>query len=90
MTDKELRKLRRQDLLEILVSQEREIQRLQQELDAAREALDQRHILLAQAGSIAEAALQLNGVFAAAQQAADQYLESIQALAVQQTDGGRG
>ena len=39
-----------------------------------------REIKLSQAGSIAEAALQLNGVFEAAQEAAKQYLENIERL----------
>ena len=37
--------------------------------------------MLSQAGNIAEAALALNGVFEAAQKAADQYLENIQMMA---------
>lgn len=80
MTEKELRKLSRRDLLEMLLAQTKEVERLKKELDAANEALRSREILLANAGSIAEAALQLNGVFEAAQKAADQYLENIKNL----------
>lgn len=76
MTDKELRKLSRRDLLELLLAQSREQDALKQELAKAREELAKRQICLEQAGSIAEAALRLNGVFEAAQAAADQYLES--------------
>lgn len=47
------------------------------ELRAEREKLN---VELSEAGSIAEAALKLNGVFEAAQKAADQYLKSIQTL----------
>lgn len=83
MTDKELRKLRRIDLLEILVAQGREIEMLKAELKKAMEALDDRRILIYQCGSIAEAAMKINQVFEAAQAAADQYLESIMAI-----DGG--
>ncbi len=39
-----------------------------------------RRIRLREAGSVAEAALRLNGVFEAAQKAADQYLENIERM----------
>lgn len=80
MTEKELRRLSRADLLELLVAQSKENQALQDQLRQAREALQQRTIELEQAGSIAEAALRLNGVFEDAQKAADQYLENIRAM----------
>lgn len=77
MTDKELRKLTRAELLELLLVQSKEIDRLNAELDQLQAQVNQREIALAHAGSIAEAALQLNGIFEAAQAAADQYLENI-------------
>ncbi len=77
MTDKELRKLTRGELLELLLVQSKEIDRLNAELEQLQEQVQQREIKLAHAGSIAEAALQLNGVFEAAQAAADQYLQAI-------------
>ncbi len=126
MTDKELRKLRRQDLLQLLLAQGKETAALQaafeeqgkkqQELQEAngrliaklndkdelieklKQRLDQkdatihelkvemekwrsnRSIELKEAGSIAMAALKLNGVFDAAQRAADQYLFNIKQM----------
>lgn len=77
MTDKELKRLSRAELLELLIGQMRENQRLEEELAAANAALQDRTIVIEQAGSIAEAALQLNGVFAAAEAAAAQYLENV-------------
>ena len=77
MTDKELRKLTRAELLELLLVQTREIDRLNSQLDAVQTELQERKIALTQAGNIAEAALQLNRVFEAAQAAADQYLENV-------------
>lgn len=77
MTDKELRKLTRTELLELLLVQSKEIDKLNAELEQLQIKMQQREINLAHAGSIAEAALQLNGVFEAAQAAADQYLASI-------------
>ena len=77
MTDKELRKLTRGELLELLLVQSKEIDRLNGALEQLQEQVQQREIKLAQVGNIAEAALQLNGVFEAAQAAADQYLQTI-------------
>ena len=77
MTDQELRKLSRKDLLELLLAQSRERDALRAELEQARAALGDRQLRLEQAGSIAEAALQVNGVFEAAQAAAQQYLDNI-------------
>ena len=84
MTDYELRKLKREDLLELLIAQSRENEALRAKLDQASKELSSRRIALEQAGSIAEAALQLNGVFEAAQNAAAQYLENIQRLSGEQ------
>ena len=77
MTDEELRKLKRADLLELLVAQGKENEALQEKLRQAEAALWDRQIQLDEAGNIAEAALRLSGVFEAAQKASDQYLESI-------------
>ena len=80
MTDKELRKLRRVELLELLVDQAAEMEDLRRQLEEAREALAERELHIKESGSMAEAALRLNGVFEAADQAAQQYLRSIEAL----------
>lgn len=81
MTDKELRKLRRVELLELLVDQAAEMEELRRQLDQANEALAQRKIQLEEAGSIAEAALRLNGVFETADKAAKEYLDSAREMA---------
>lgn len=73
MTDKELRRLRRDDLLQILIRQQRQIDELTEKLKQAEAELEKREIAMKDAGSVAEAALRLNGVFEAAQAAADQY-----------------
>lgn len=77
MTDKELKRLSRSELLEMLIQQSKELERLRKQLDAAESALQNREIAIINAGSIAEAALQLNGVFTAAQDACQQYMENI-------------
>lgn len=77
MTDKELKRLSRGELLEMLIQQSKELELLRKQLDAAQTALQNREITITNAGSIAEAALQLNGVFTAAQDACQQYMENI-------------
>lgn len=84
MTDKELKRLSRSELLEMLIAQASENEKLKQELADARAALQDRTIAIDQAGSIAEASLQLSGVFEAAQAAAEQYLVNIQRMNDQQ------
>lgn len=81
MTDKQLRKLKRSELLELMIAQEKEIIALQEKLDEANARLAEREIALEEAGSIAEASLRLNHVFEAAQAAANQYLKSVKAMA---------
>lgn len=78
MRDKELRHLSRSEMLEMLIAQSREMASLKEQLNRAEEQLRDRQILIENAGSIAEASLQLNGVFEAAQNAAAQYLENMQ------------
>lgn len=77
MTDREVRKLSRVDLLEILLTQSKEIDRLKAEIEELNERLDDRDIVMSSSGSIAEASLKINGVFEAAQKAADQYVSSV-------------
>ena len=72
-----LKKLSRQDLMEMLIESERHVQQLEKELEETRKQLEDRKIQIEKAGSIAEAALKLNGIFEAAQAAADQYLENL-------------
>lgn len=86
MTEKELRKLGRGDLLNLLLEQSRENQRLREQLQAAQDALADKTICLDRAGSIAEASLQLNGVFQAAEQACQQYTENITRLSQHQQE----
>lgn len=80
MTDKELRRLSRSELIDIIY----ELQKQNQQKDAAcqelQKKLEEKTLTLSNVGSIAEAALQLNDVFQAAQAAADQYVLSVEAM----------
>lgn len=112
MTDKELHKLSRRDILQLMLTQgkdaeewKRQLEERDEELrvmtenyERLRKRLDQkdeqirglketleeerqsRKIELEEAGSIAEAALRLNGIFNTAQKAAEQYLYNIKLL----------
>lgn len=86
MTDKELRRLSRMELIQLLLEQTRETERVQKELEEAKAALSDRKIALQKVGSIAEASLKLNGVMEAAQKAADQFLESTRAEYVRRAE----
>lgn len=112
MTDKELHKLSRREILQIMLTQGKETEEWRRQLDEREEELrvmtenyerlkkrldlkdeqikelkatlakerEDRRIELEEAGSIAEAALRLNGIFNAAQKAAEQYLYNIKLL----------
>lgn len=86
MTDSELKKLSRKELLEMLISQSKELQSLQEKLTAAEAALQKKEIIINEAGSIAEAALQLSGIFDAAQEACQQYTDNIIQLSQRQEE----
>ena len=84
MTERELRKLSRIDLLQLLLKEIKDNEKLRKERKVLQEALDNKEIRIQEAGSIAEAALQLNGIFEAAEQAAAQYLENMRNLTEEQ------
>jgi CRISPR/Cas system CSM-associated protein Csm2 small subunit len=80
MIDKELRKLNRLELLEMLVEQSKQIDELRMRLDIAEKKLADRDLKMKEAGSIAEAALKLNDVFEAADAAGKQYVDALKKL----------
>ena len=84
MTGKELRKLGRPQLLELLVAQAKEMEELKGQLAEAEAKLEKRAIAIDEAGSIAEASLALSGIFEAAEAAAAQYMENIKELSGRQ------
>jgi len=78
MTDKDLKRLNRQEVLQILLDTLRENEALQQKLAKVTEQYEQKEIAVSNCGSMAEASLMINDVFAAADKAAEQYLYNIQ------------
>lgn len=77
MTKKELKRLSRVELIEMLILQTRREERLQAELDVANAELVRRQKAYDESGDLAEAALKLSGVFEAAQRAAELYLDGV-------------
>lgn len=71
--------MRRTELIEIIYALKQSETALEAQKAALEAQLAERTLRLEQAGSIAEAALSLNHVFEAAQQAADDYLVSAEA-----------
>lgn len=86
MTDKELKKLRRRDLLELLINQTESNEQLQSQYDTMNMKLQSREIPLAEAGSLEQTVAQVNEVFRRADQIAEQYLENTRELTERQTD----
>lgn len=80
MTDRELRRLSRSELLEMMISLTEENEKLKLRLEQVEAQLQDRRIMIDKAGSIAEAALRLNNVFEAAERAAQQYLENVRRM----------
>ena len=76
MTEKELKKLNRYQLLELLIIQTERADKLQTALEEAEQRLNDQEINISTLGSIADASLHLKGVFGAAQDAADMYINA--------------
>jgi len=95
MTEKDLKKLNRKQVLELLLRQTERADLLEAKLEEAENKLCDRALAEAEAGSLAEASLRLNGVFEAAEAAASQYLENVKKFsgegkALTENDGSCG
>lgn len=77
MTQKELKKLSRADLIEMLIELETQLDTTRAPLAQTQQALDSRAISLPKCGSIASASLLLNNLFQNAHLAAIQYVENV-------------
>ena len=73
---KKLRKLRRIDLLELLLNERRENEALKEKIEELEEIIAAQDIEFQNAGTLAEAALKLNKIFADADAAAAAYLRN--------------
>lgn len=75
--DKPLSKLKRKELLEIMLAQGREIDRLREQNAELEAKLASREIDFSEIGSLAQASLEITGIFKDAEEAAVTYLENI-------------
>lgn len=86
MTRKEMKRLRRDELLEMLIEQTKRGDALEEEMAQLRTQLQDRQLAIEEAGTLADAALQLNAIFEAADSAAAQYLENVRTLTQRQKE----
>ena len=77
MIGKELKKLSRKELVDIIYQLKKNEQEMQEKIAVLEEALQDKRIRLSVAGSIAEAATDITQIFAVAQTTANLYLQEI-------------
>ncbi len=80
MVNKELRRLSRRELVDIIFQMKRNEEKLQEKIVSLKAALEIKRIKIAKAGSIADVAAEITQVFSAAQATADLYLREITAM----------
>lgn len=80
MAQKELRRMNRVELIEIIYALEQNEEELKQENQELRKKLEERKVVVENAGSIAEAVAGLNHIFDTAQRTAYDYLASVAAV----------
>ncbi len=78
MADKDLKSMNRTELIEIIYTLRQSAIELEKQNDELKEKLNDRIIRIQKAGSLADASVSLNNVFAKAQIAADEYLKSLE------------
>lgn len=77
MTDKELKRLSRTDMMQMILDLTRENEALRDQLREAESELRSREIEISESGTLAEAALKLSGIFEAADIACMLYTENM-------------
>lgn len=80
MISKELRKLNRRELVDVIYQLKKNEEQLQERISALEAELENRRINLSVAGSIAEATTDITGIFSVAQSTADLYLREIASM----------
>ena len=93
MAERELKKMNRSELIEIIYAQQKQEHELRDKIKQLEEKLTEKNIILEKSGSIAEASLRLNKIFEDAQAAADQYVMSVRLAAdraIKSNENGTG
>ena len=80
MISKELKKLNRRELVDVIYQLKKNEEQMQDQITALEAELQDRRIHLSFAGSIAEAATDITGIFSVAQSTADLYLSEIASM----------
>ena len=80
MTDKEFKRLSRAQLIDVIYQFQLQVDKLTEQNQELERKLADKRLRLSNAGSIAEAALDINDCFQNAQKAAEQYLDEIKML----------
>ena len=88
MTQAELKKLKRGEMLSLLLKQQRELESMRRELDAAREKLEQRREGVRKAGSAAEARAAMRTAFEDAWNAATDCVDRFAGVPEDESDEG--
>ena len=82
----DLKKLSRKELLELVIDQVKENENLKKELEACRKELERREIVIDNAGSLAEASLEIFDIFKKADKAAKLYLDNVRSFSKEDGD----
>ena len=77
MVSKELKKLNRRELIEVIYQMKKNEQQLLDKIAGLEAALEEKRLRISQAGSVAEAAVAVSNLLNAAQETADLYLQEI-------------
>lgn len=80
MISKELKRLSRHELVDIIYLMKKNEQQMQEQIDALKAELEDKRMRISEAGSVAEAAASITKLFAAAQETADRYLHEISCM----------
>ena len=89
MTDKEFKRLSRAQLIEIIYQLQLQMDSLTEQKNTLEAALADKRLRIENAGSIAEAALEINNCFLSAQNAAEQYLNEIKTMHAEAQEASR-
>lgn len=74
-----MKKMSREKLVRLFVEERKKTDELNAEIEKLTAKLEDKNVAIGRAGSIADAALSLSGVFEAAQDACDRYVGSVEA-----------
>lgn len=80
MISKELKKLNRRELVDVIYQMKKNEEQMQEQIAALEAQLQDRRIQISSAGSIAEAATDITDIFSVAQSTADIYLREVASM----------